>query len=146
MSYDLQWLLVRKWNSFIVDRVPEGPVFSKEPGNLRNLHSAKYSGITNGKTIDISEKNGQIVLTTREADAPVHANKKATKAQRIRNRSGGRRVAGVVSKKISSGYRPDLREAALARSSALLAAQKPKKDYPPKEVRGKKAKSFGLTE
>ncbi|KZT58308.1 ribosomal protein L28e [Calocera cornea HHB12733] len=144
MSYDLQWLLVRKWNSFIVDRVPEGPVFSKEPGNLRNLHSAKYSGIANGKIIDISDKNGQVVVRTRDAEAPIYANKKAEKTERIRNRSGGRRVAGVVSKKLSSGYRPDLREAALARSSALLAAQKPKKDVPPKELRGKKAKSFGL--
>ena len=31
MSSDLQWLLLRKANSFIVKRAPEGPVFSTEP-------------------------------------------------------------------------------------------------------------------
>jgi len=144
MSYDLEWLLTRKWNSFMVDRVPEGPVFSREPGNLLNLHSAKYSGLANGKTIDIAEQDGQLVLNTRDDEAGLHANKKAKKSERIRSRSGGRRVAGIVSKKIGSGYRPDLRKAALARASALLEAQKPKKDVPPKEIRGKKAKSFGL--
>ncbi|KAJ8501888.1 hypothetical protein ONZ45_g11983 [Pleurotus djamor] len=49
MSTDLQWLLVRNYNSFLVKRVREGPVFSKEPGNLRNLHSHKYSGLANSK-------------------------------------------------------------------------------------------------
>ncbi|EJU02848.1 ribosomal protein L28e [Dacryopinax primogenitus] len=144
MSADLEWLLIRKWNSFIVKRVPEGPVFSTEAGNLRNLHSGKYSGIANNKVLDIAEEKGQIVIKTRDASAPISANKKAVKTERVRSRSGGRRVAGVVSKKIASGYRPDLRKAALARASALLEAQKSKKEFPAREIRGKKAKSFGL--
>jgi hypothetical protein len=31
MSADLQWLLVRKYNSFIVKGLPEGPILSREP-------------------------------------------------------------------------------------------------------------------
>ena len=46
---DLQWLLVRKHNSFVVKRLPEGPVLSKEPGNLLNVHSQKFSGLVNGE-------------------------------------------------------------------------------------------------
>ncbi|KAG8792799.1 hypothetical protein FRC12_004821 [Ceratobasidium sp. 428] len=45
MSVDLQWYLLRKNNVFIVKRVPEGPIFSKEPGNIKNIHSRKYSGL-----------------------------------------------------------------------------------------------------
>ena len=48
MSTDLQWLLVRKWNSF-QHRRHNGPVFSKEKGNLMNIHSHKYSGLANSK-------------------------------------------------------------------------------------------------
>lgn len=49
MSSDLQWLLVRKYNAFVVKRLPEGPILSKEPGNLTNLHSHKFSGLTNAE-------------------------------------------------------------------------------------------------
>ncbi len=30
-SSDLEWLLIRKYNSFMVKAVPEGPVLSREP-------------------------------------------------------------------------------------------------------------------
>lgn len=49
---------------------------------------------------------------------------------------------GVVASVAKRGYRPDLRAAALGRSSALLATQKEKKALPPKKVRGKKAAAF----
>lgn len=88
-SSDLTWLLVKKWNSFQVKGVPEGPVFSKEPvsavdpyvpwynadeiesnqGNLRNLHSNKYSGLVNAKvrpfliSCTLQSSSIQLVLT-----------------------------------------------------------------------------------
>ncbi|OBZ68589.1 60S ribosomal protein L28-1 [Grifola frondosa] len=145
MSSDLQWLLLRKNNSFLVDRVVEGPVFSKEPGNLRNLHSFKYSGVANEKTITVKESESGIQLVTRKKGASPRAVHSAVATTTIRSRSGPRRAAGVTAKLAKRGYRPDLRTAALARVSALLVAQKEKKPTPPKKLRGKKAATFGLT-
>ncbi|KAH9486208.1 60S ribosomal protein L28 [Psilocybe cubensis] len=142
MSSDLQWLLLRKNSSFIVKRVPEGPVFSKEPGNLRNLNSFKYSGLANSKTIDVKEQAGSIKIVTRKVKASPHAVGKAYATTSIRPRSGGRRALGVASGIAKRGYRPDLRTAALARVSALIAAQREPKPSPAKKVRGKKAATF----
>ncbi|KAF9567733.1 ribosomal protein L28e [Agrocybe pediades] len=139
MSSDLQWLLLRKNNSFIVNRVPEGPVFSKEPGNLRNLNSFKYSGLANSKTIDVQEKAGSIKIVTRKVKASPHAVASAYATTSVRPRSGGRRALGIAAATAKRSYRPDLRTAALARVSALIAAQQEKKAAPAKKVRGKKA-------
>ncbi|TFK24285.1 ribosomal protein L28e [Coprinopsis marcescibilis] len=139
MSSDLQWLLLRKNNSFIVKRVVEGPVFSKEPGNLRNLNSYKYSGLANPKTIDVSASESGVTITTRKAKASPNAVAGASAKTVIRPRSGGRRALGVAASVVKKGYRPDLRAAALARVSALIAAQKEPKPSPPKKLRGKKA-------
>ncbi|KAG5641329.1 hypothetical protein DXG03_005486 [Asterophora parasitica] len=142
MSSDLQWLLLRKNNSFIVKRVVEGPVFSKEAGNLRNLHSFKYSGLANSKTIDVSETPAGVQITTRKTTASPHAVRSASIKSTIRPRSGPRRALGVASQPARRGYRPDLRAAALARVSALIAAQKEPKPSPAKKIRGSKAKQL----
>ncbi|KAL4070378.1 ribosomal L28e/Mak16 [Scleroderma citrinum] len=139
MSSDLQWLLLRNNNSFLVKRGPEGRAFSSEPGNLRNLHSFKFSGLANTKTIDIKDSGSGIQITTRKSKASPHAVRSARSTLTIRNRSGTRRALGVTAGLTKRGYRPDLRTAALARTSALIAAQKEKKPAPPKKVRGKKA-------
>ncbi|KAI0640213.1 ribosomal protein L28e [Trametes polyzona] len=141
MSSDLQWLLLRKNSSYIVKRVPEGPVFSKEPGNLTNIHSWKYSGLANEKTITVKESESGIQIAYRKKGASPHAVRPAVSTLAIRPRSGPRRAAGVTAKLAKRGYRPDLRSAALARVSALLAAKREKKAAPPKKVRGKKAKT-----
>lgn len=139
MSSDLQWLLVRNYNSFMVKGLPEGPIFSKEPGNLTNIHSHKYSGLANSKVIDISDNNGNIQITTHKTKTSPHAVKSAKSITHVRPRSGPRRALGVAASTARRGYRPDLRTAALARTSALLAAQKEPKATPPRKARGKKA-------
>ncbi|KAF9236827.1 ribosomal L28e protein family-domain-containing protein [Melanogaster broomeanus] len=156
MSTDLQWLLLRKHNSFVVKKVPEGPIFSTEPGNLRNLHSHKYSGLANTKarittsceTIDIKDSPSGIQVTTIKSKASPRQVRTARTTLTIRNRSGGRRALGVVAGLAKRGYRPDLRANPLeityvvllfGRTTALIAAQKEKKPLPPKKARGKKA-------
>ncbi|KAF8808182.1 ribosomal protein L28e [Phlegmacium glaucopus] len=140
MSNDLQWLLLRKNNSFIVKRVPEGPIFSKEPGNLRNLHSYKFSGLANSKVIDISDSASGVKILTRKTKASPQAVASATATSTIRPRSGSRRALGIASATAKRGYRPDLRTAALARASALIAAHREPKPTPAKKIRGKKSK------
>ncbi|KAH8836026.1 ribosomal L28e/Mak16 [Flagelloscypha sp. PMI_526] len=139
MSSDLEWLLIRKYNSFLVKRVPEGPVLSKEPGNLTNLHSHKYSGLANAKTIDITDNNGTIEITTRKTKGSSKAVKGARSKSTIRPRSGPRRAVGIAVGSARRGYRPDLRKAAVARTAALVHAQKEPKPTPEKKRRGKKA-------
>ncbi|EKM61683.1 uncharacterized protein PHACADRAFT_248441 [Phanerochaete carnosa HHB-10118-sp] len=139
MSDDLQWLLLRKNNSFIVKRAAEGPVFSREAANLTNIHSFKYSGLANKKTIAITPSAAGVQIVTRKKGASPHTVKKAYATSTIRNRSGSRRAVGVAAKLAKRGYRADLRTAAVARTSAILASQKEKKPAPPKKVRGKKA-------
>ncbi|KXN85777.1 60S ribosomal protein L28 [Leucoagaricus sp. SymC.cos] len=145
MSTDLQWLLVRQNSSHIVKRLPEGAVFSKEPGNLRNLHSHKYSGLANSKTIDVSESNGSVRIVTRKVKASPHVVASAYATTPIRAKSGGRRAAGIAAGFAKRGYRPDLRAAVVARVSTLVASQKEPKPAPPKKVRGKKAKAAAST-
>jgi len=139
MSSDLQWFLIRKHNSFIVKRVPEGPVFSREPGNLPNLHSYKYSGLVNKKSIDIKDSGLGLIITKRKNSSSPHSVRGSKSIASIRNHSGGRRALGVTSSVVKKGYRPDLRKVALGRTSALLAAQKEPKPEREKKPRGKKA-------
>ncbi|KAH9854359.1 ribosomal protein L28e [Lenzites betulinus] len=141
MSSDLQWLLLRKNNSYAVKRVEEGPIFSKEPGNLTNIHSWKYSGLANEKTITVKETESGVQVAYRKKAASPRAVHPAVSTISVRPRSGPRRAAGVTAKLAKRGYRPDLRAAALARVSALLVAKKEKKPAPPKKTRGKKAKT-----
>jgi len=140
MSADLQWLLIRKSNSFKVKRLPEGPVFSSEPGNLMNLHSPKYSGLANAKTINIShnKNGGGLKVSTRKSSRHPHQHATGMHHSTIRQGSGSRRSFGIVSGLSKRNYRPDLRKAALARTSKLLESQKEKRDAPPKKLRGKK--------
>ncbi|KDQ62951.1 hypothetical protein JAAARDRAFT_96662, partial [Jaapia argillacea MUCL 33604] len=139
MSTDLQWLLIRGNNSFIVKRVPEGPIFSKEPGNLRNLHSHKYSGIANSKTVIVKDTGADVQISFNKKGASTQAVKPGRSSHAIKSRSGSRRSLGVTSRLFKRGYRPDLRQAALARVSAVLASRKEHKSRPEKKPRGKKA-------
>jgi len=145
MSKDLEWLLIRKYNSNVVKRLPTGPLFSKEAGNLLNIHSHKYSGLANAKTINIQEDKGVIQIVTRKPKASPHAVNSGAARSTLRNRTGPRRALGATSKQFKSGYRPDLRRVALARTSALLSSQKEKKPRPVKKPRGKKAVAVDST-
>lgn len=46
----------------------------------------------------------------------------------------------VANKTAKTGYRADLREAAVARASAILQSQRPKKNVPEPKLRGAKAR------
>jgi large subunit ribosomal protein L28e len=121
-------------NSFLVKRVPEGPIFSKEPvrcdrrarphganvsnlqGNLLNVHSEKYSGLSNARTLHVADTGSGVVILSRKPKASPHAVKGAYARTAVRARSGGRRHAGVVSGFAKRGYRADLRKVRLSPS------------------------------
>ncbi|KZV62010.1 hypothetical protein PENSPDRAFT_642723 [Peniophora sp. CONT] len=139
-SNDLEWLLIRKGNSFTHKKLPEGPIFSTEPGNLTNIHSHKYSGLANSKAITVTATpTGSIQISTRKADSSPHAVKGARSTKSIKARSGGRKALGAASQHAKAGYRPDLRAPTLARVSRLIETQNEPKADPAKKLRGKKA-------
>lgn len=103
--------MLRKNNSFIVNRTVAGPIFSTEPGNLRNLHSFKYSGLANTKTVDVtSTEAGGLTLHIRNKDANPRHVAKGVRSVPLKGNSGQRRIAKILAVETASkGYRPDLR-------------------------------------
>jgi len=71
-SADLLWTLVRN-NSCFIQKQKNAPVFTSEPGNLSGLNQFKFSGLTQGKTVNVSvAKKGKkelVTLATRKAGA-----------------------------------------------------------------------------
>jgi large subunit ribosomal protein L28e len=108
-TQDLQWLLTRKTSSHIVKQKGLGRIFSREPGNLMNLHSYKY-GWVNDKAVGISPAaNGRgVVVTTKKSKLPTNKIAVSRSTQTI-NKGGSRRTAGAVADIVAKrGYRADL--------------------------------------
>ncbi|KAM0754137.1 ribosomal protein L28e [Meredithblackwellia eburnea MCA 4105] len=126
-SADLTWLLIKKGTSFTHKRFGAYKVFSAEKGNLTNIHAHKFSGLANERTIDISAKsNGNgIVISSRKEKASPFAVASAKSSKSVRGKSG-RKAAREVTKAV--GGRLDLRNAAVARASAIVASQKARKE------------------
>ncbi|CDS13766.1 hypothetical protein LRAMOSA05940 [Lichtheimia ramosa] len=139
MSAELVWALVKNNNSFLVKR-PNGVEFTAERGNLTNLNTFKYSGIANNKAVDIAAAPRGVRVTLKKAKQ-LQKPAKATHSYVIAKsrRATAKSVANLVAR---SGYRADLRKAALARASAVISSQAPKKAKavrPAKGIRAEKA-------
>ncbi|KAF9112839.1 60S ribosomal protein L28 [Mortierella sp. AM989] len=137
MSADLTWLLIKNNNSFLVKR--SGVQFSSEAGNLLNQNTFKFSGLANNKTIDISAAaSGRgVVVATKKTSVPAFKPSKIIRKVTLSKgiRKSARSVAGLT----RAGYRADLRQAALARVSAVLNSQKTVKAAPKKAGKGVRA-------
>ncbi|SHO76201.1 Uncharacterized protein MSYG_0537 [Malassezia sympodialis ATCC 42132] len=144
-TQDLQWLLVRKSNSFLVKQKGLGRVFSREPGNLASLHSYKHSGIVNDKAIGITPAEGRgVIVTTRKQKVSPRTVKGARTQTTIKG--GARRVAGAVANiAAKNGYRADLRKDAVARATAIVNTQARKRPVPKvRAPRGANARKMQL--
>ncbi|KAF0916739.1 hypothetical protein E2562_011580 [Oryza meyeriana var. granulata] len=123
ISDSLVWELVKKNNSFLVKQFGNGNAkvqFSKEPNNLYNVHSYKYSGLANKKTVTVqpaSVKETSVVLSTTKTKKQ---NKPANLYHKSVVRKEFRKMAKAVKNQVSDNYyRPDLTKPALARLSAV---------------------------
>lgn len=87
-SNDLLWLCIRNESSFIVKR-PNEKMFSREPLNLTNKHTAKYSGLANDKIIGVqSGKNGKgVTLITKGKKETDNSPRKNIVKSTLRNSS-----------------------------------------------------------
>jgi len=117
ISQELTWSLLKKHNSFLVRR--NGVKFSSEPGNLKNLHKFKYSGLANKKVIDV-QPNGKDkgVVVSRKTPRASKARRPSQAFQKIVLKHHFRNNARSLSNLIRY-YRPDLKHAAVARLSQL---------------------------
>ena len=123
MAEALVWHLIRDNNSFLVRRGRTGRdgevQFSKEPGNVLNVNTFKYSGIANNKTIDIqpvvSDKKAKVALKKKTGK---NLNKPAKSTETVvlsKFKDGSDALAALV----KEGYRSDLAAAAKLRFSKL---------------------------
>jgi len=126
MSTDLVWELVKKHNSFLLKR--DGVLFSREVGNVTNLHSYKHSGLANSKAIDVSAlPNGGVSLGFKRgghvaAHHPARAFSRTNMAKVDLTRAA-RKVGNAIKKNTRARfYRRDLTNAALARWTLLHRA------------------------
>ncbi|KHN97670.1 60S ribosomal protein L28 [Metarhizium album ARSEF 1941] len=142
MSSDLVWEIVRNNNCFLSKSNRNGGVqFSHDPLNLTNKNSRKHAGFVNAKAVGIipNEKGGVTVISKKTTDAtkPAKAFVKTIYGGNKSSRKTYKAVANLTSK---SGYRSDLRSAAVERVSAIRRAQRPVKPEPEPKLRGNKAK------
>ncbi|KAI8914838.1 hypothetical protein PhCBS80983_g00773 [Powellomyces hirtus] len=138
MSSDLIWLLTRDQSSFLVKR--NGIQLTREPGNLLNLNSLKYSGLAQRKSIHIgaAESGKGVTVVTQKTSVPFH---KVAKASHSTTISKGTRGGHKSIKNILHTYRPDLEKAALARLSRVSESQSKKPlVQKPKKLRGVRAR------
>ncbi|KAL0918451.1 hypothetical protein M5K25_010460 [Dendrobium thyrsiflorum] len=134
----LIWEIVKKNNAFLLKQSGNGNAmvqFSKEKNNLYNVHSFKFSGLANKKTVSIQPagKDLSVVLATTKKNKQ---NKPTSLSQRSIMKREFRKVAkAVISQVADNHYRPDLKKAALARLSAVRRSLQVAKSGPKKRNR-----------
>ncbi|KAK4242433.1 ribosomal L28e protein family-domain-containing protein [Achaetomium macrosporum] len=147
VSADLIWEITRSQNAYLVKRKTGGaPQFSRDPLNLTNVHSRKFAGFANDKALGIVpvEKGGIQVISKK----PASANKPASSLYTVTygaNKTTRKTYKAVANQVAKNSYRPDLRQAAVARASAIRRAQRPAKPEPERKLRGAAARKAAAT-
>lgn len=101
---------------------------------MTGKNSAVHSGVINKKALGLTKlANGSIVLSAKVGKDQNKPSKSVAKTT-FKPTKGARAVTAAVSKAVT-GYREDLRHAAVYRASALARASKPKKVYAEKPAR-----------
>ncbi|ESZ94543.1 60S ribosomal protein L28 [Sclerotinia borealis F-4128] len=138
ISPDLIWEITRSQSALLVKRTTcGGSQFSKDPLNLTNKYSRKYAGYVNPKAVGVVAAEKGVTLITKKTSA---SQKPASSLTKVTFSKAGRKTfAGVAKTVAKDGYRSDLRAEAVARASAILVSQLPKKDAPVSKLRGSKA-------
>ncbi|KAG9683197.1 ribosomal protein L28e, partial [Aureobasidium melanogenum] len=141
-SYDLIWETIRHNNAFLVKRKQAGGVqFSKDPLNLTNLHSRKYSSLANPQAIGINAKDNKIEVTTKLGN---NWNKPSKSYQKVAFKAttpSRKLINNAVSGSTKKGYRSDLHMEAVQRASAVKkSTRQVKAPVAPTKLRGSKAR------
>ncbi|KAL6800505.1 ribosomal L28e protein family domain-containing protein [Trichoderma afarasin] len=150
ISSDLIWEVVRSNNSYLhkTGAASNGGVqFSRDPLNLKNVHSRKYAGFVNEKAVGIAPgEKGGVVVTSKKTAAAHQPSKSAAQTSIGGGKSTRKTYKAVAAQVAKTGYRADLRAAAIERASAIRRSQLPVKADPEPKLRGKKAKAAAAGE
>ncbi|KAI9757844.1 MAG: hypothetical protein M4579_003280 [Chaenotheca gracillima] len=144
VSSDLIWEITRGQNAYLVkQRTGGGSQLSRDPLNVINKHSRKYDGYVNDKAVGIQPgKNGGVELTTTKRKHPSRPAANKNQVSWGSNKSSRNVYKGIVNHTAKNGYRPDIRAESVARASAIIQSQRPKKETPEKKPRGAKARKL----
>jgi len=141
ISHDLAWEVTKGRSSTLVKRA-NGVQFSRDPLNLRNVYSRKNEGSIANKAIGvIPGKEGGVTLLVKKSDKhhqPASAIQTTTFGP---SRSTRKTYSAIVNSTTKRNYRPDLRQDAVAKASAIRKSQKPVKESKPTKARGAKAQA-----
>ncbi|ROT38818.1 60S ribosomal protein L28 [Sodiomyces alkalinus F11] len=149
VSQDLVWGIVSTNNAFLVKRRSLGKTanFSRDPLNLKNVHSRKHAGFAHDKAIGVqSGEKGAIQVISKKvqkAQQPAEGLNVVTFGSGTSTRKTYKAVANLAARR---SYRSDLRQAAVERVSALRRAERPVKPEPERKLRGNKAKKAAAAE
>ncbi|OOQ91503.1 putative 60S ribosomal protein L28e [Penicillium brasilianum] len=148
VSNDLIWLITRNQNAYLVRRnTGGGSQFSRDPLNLVNKHSFKYSGFANNKAVGVqSAENGGVTVTAKKPGNPQQPAQNQVTVTYGPKTATRKIYKGVASKTAQHGYRADVREEAVARVSAVRRSQLPKKETPASKPRGAQARKAEASE
>ena len=133
-SPDLVWGIVKNNSSFLIRR--DGAQFSRESNNITNRNTLKYSGLASRKSVGVNlqtentrstkakkavdfRRKHRVVVTkqSRSTRKPEHANAKFPLTVSMK------RLARTLLSELSA-YRPDLKNAALAKAVRLVQSVK----------------------
>ncbi|XP_031619992.1 60S ribosomal protein L28 [Contarinia nasturtii] len=123
-SPDLNWLIVRNNNAYLLKKRNIKKPFSTEASNLKNVSSFRYSGLVQKKTVAVVPANDKkgftVVLKTKKNE-----NKPAKNTYKVNFDQGARRsLKKLRNTLVHNHYRNDLKQAAVRRASALLRSQR----------------------
>ena len=118
MSSNLVWQVIRNNSSFLAKNSKhDGVVLTKEPNNLRQKNSFKYSGLASVQPVGLSKSGKGVALSTSVKGNHYKPAKQIKKLDLTHDvRTSARAITGVLA---TNKYRPDLKSDALARLSAL---------------------------
>ena len=126
-SADLQWLLLKDNTSFLVKK--NGVQFTKEPNNLMNVNTFKFSGLCNNKTVGVAVNTEGKIEVALKKNKPSIARKPASSYARNalskHMRKGSCKAAESLTT-LTEGhyYRSDLTKYAVARYHAIYKSLK----------------------
>ncbi|KAI4834023.1 hypothetical protein E4T45_10139, partial [Aureobasidium sp. EXF-8846] len=129
-------------NALLVKRNQAGGVqFSKDPLNLTNLHSRKYSSLANPQAIGIEAKGDKIVVSTKIANNSSKPAKSYSTTTFKSTTPSRKLINNAVSGSTKRGYRQDLHMEAIQRASAVKKSTRAvKASNKVTKLRGGKAK------
>eukprot|EP00743_Colponemidia_sp_Colp-15_P000154 GILK01000178.1.p1 GENE.GILK01000178.1~~GILK01000178.1.p1 ORF type:complete len:136 (-),score=15.64 GILK01000178.1:134-541(-) len=123
MSSELQWQLTRNNSCYLVKR--NGIQLSRDPMNISNVHSFKFSGVNKkalGLNLVTKGKKTVPVLTIKGRQSRKPA-KSINSMPLVKGLKRG--VKAIESATKAAGYRPDLARAAACRLRALQSSTRP---------------------